>query len=345
MTTNRAVRPKKGPGAAGKDEGKERTRSYREQMDYRRLGKTGLWVSAVCLGGHWKRIEKVIGTSEINPYGLPGAEHADPFHRNRHEVVGRCIDAGINYIDACTGGEVIAYARALKGRREEVYLGYSCYEKEPRMEGWRTKDKLLQGFDEGLREAGLEYADLWRITMHEQGGQHTQAETDEMIAALAEAKERGTCRFVGVSSHDRAWIRSVIEQYGDEVDVILTPFLPGAKPAGPDGLFDAVRRHDVGVFGIKPMATNALFVGDGSPDGPHAAADDRRARLALRGIMGIAEITASIPGLTSVHQVDNAVQAVREGPLSEPERAELDQVLTDMWTRLPKDHDWLRAFK
>jgi hypothetical protein len=33
----------------------KKTRSYNPQMEYRRLGKTGLWVSAVCLGGHWKR--------------------------------------------------------------------------------------------------------------------------------------------------------------------------------------------------------------------------------------------------------------------------------------------------
>ena len=39
-----------------------KTRSYNPQMEYRRLGKTGLWVSAVCLGGHWKRVDKVIGT-------------------------------------------------------------------------------------------------------------------------------------------------------------------------------------------------------------------------------------------------------------------------------------------
>ena len=38
-----------------------KTRSYNADMDYRRLGNTGLWVSAVCLGGHWKRVPDVIG--------------------------------------------------------------------------------------------------------------------------------------------------------------------------------------------------------------------------------------------------------------------------------------------
>ena len=36
----------------------EKTRSYNPDMEYRRLGKTGLSISAVCLGGHWKRIDR-----------------------------------------------------------------------------------------------------------------------------------------------------------------------------------------------------------------------------------------------------------------------------------------------
>ena len=34
--------------------------NYNEQMEYRRAGKTNLMVSAVCLGGHWKRVDKVV---------------------------------------------------------------------------------------------------------------------------------------------------------------------------------------------------------------------------------------------------------------------------------------------
>ena len=35
---------------------KTKTRSYNEKMEYRRLGRTGLWISAVSIGGHWKKI-------------------------------------------------------------------------------------------------------------------------------------------------------------------------------------------------------------------------------------------------------------------------------------------------
>ncbi len=56
----------------------------------------------------------------------------------------------------------------------------------------------------------------------------------------------------------------------------------------------------MGVFGIKPFADNALFKGDGTPESPHREEDDRRARLALRYILGNPAITAPIPGLINM---------------------------------------------
>jgi aryl-alcohol dehydrogenase-like predicted oxidoreductase len=318
------------------------TRSYNQAMEYRRLGKTGLWVSAVCLGGHWKRIEKVVGQWE-GPAASAAAKAA--FDQNRHDVVSRCIDAGINYIDACISSEVMAYAKALKGRRESMYLGYSWYEKEPRMDGWRTEARLLQGLEEGLKEAGLEYVDIWRVTMHEQGSQHTAAEEEQMVAAVLKAKQQGKCRFVGLSSHDRPWIRRMVERF-PEIEVVLTPYLPEAVDQPRDGFIEALKKADVGVFGIKPFASNSLFKGDGSPDSPHLAEDDRRARLAIRGILSYRAVTASIPGLTTVHQVENVLAALKEGAkLSGPERTELKGIIEEMWGNLPADYQWLKSMR
>jgi len=85
--------------------------NYNENMEYRRQGKTNLMVSAVCLGGHSR--------SNVE---------------QRTEIVSRCIDAGINYIDACTKGEVIRDAKALKGRRDKMYLALSHCGRETRNE-------------------------------------------------------------------------------------------------------------------------------------------------------------------------------------------------------------------
>ena len=54
------------------------------------------------------------------------------FQQNRHDVVTRCIERGINYVDACCREEILAYARALKGRRDKMYFGYSWHIVESR---------------------------------------------------------------------------------------------------------------------------------------------------------------------------------------------------------------------
>ena len=42
------------------DEDTSKIPSYNSEMEYRRCGKTDMMISAVCLGGHWKRVDKVL---------------------------------------------------------------------------------------------------------------------------------------------------------------------------------------------------------------------------------------------------------------------------------------------
>jgi len=317
-----------------------KTRSYHPEMEYRRLGKTGLWISAVCLGGHWKRIKTVLKTVEPK-------EGRSPFDQNRYDVVTRCIEAGINYIDACTIEEVQAYSKALQGRREAMYLGCSWYQNEMRNENFRTAEALLSTLDKGMKEAGLEYVDLWRITMHERSGRHTEAEVREMMKALETAKKQGKARFVGFSSHDRKHIKWMVETFPAVVDAVATPYTADSKVLPKDSVFEAVTKGKVGVFGIKPFASNSLFKGDSSPTSPEAEANDRRARLAIRYILENPAITAPIPGLISVPQVDNVALAVKERrqELSAEEKAELKAAGREMWAKLPDDYQWLRDWE
>ncbi|HNS22664.1 MAG TPA: aldo/keto reductase [Sedimentisphaerales bacterium] len=322
-----------------------KTRSYNPDMKYRRLGKTGLWISAVCMGGHWKRIETMAPRAMQDGNWLGASLSDEDFKKNRYEVVTRCIESGINYIDACTKGEVQAYAEALRGRRDKMFLGCSWYEEEMRNPNFQKTDALLGTIDKGLKEAGLEYADLWRITMHEQSGMHSKGQVEEMMKALEKARQQGKCRFTGFSSHDRPHIKWMIETFPEIVQVVVTPYTAKSKVRPLDSLFDAVRQYDVGVFGIKPFSSNAVFKGDGSLSSPTAEQDDRIARMAIRFIVATDVITAPIPGLINTHQVDNVVQAVKEPDLNEAEAVELRQTMDEAWAKLPADYQWLKNWE
>ena len=307
-------------------------------MEYRRLGKTGLTISAVGLGGHWKGLEPVLG----RPFQGSGYDDSDfeniraaDFIANRHEVVSRAIELGINYVDACSPQEVLAYSRALAGRRDAMLLGYSWHTREPRFPEWRSAGKLVEGLKEGLAETGLEAAGLWRISLPADGiedeGERRRIE-DATAGALDLARRQGLARATGVSSHDGAWLRRMVAAYPEQIEVILFPVPAGSGAAPADGLWEAAQAHDTGVLGIKPFGGGALFRGD--------ACDGRRARLAIRSILKHPALAATLPGCASVQQVTDAVAAASEPRSFDPEeRAELARVAEAMRARVP---GWLR---
>ena len=57
-----------------------------------------------------------------------------------------------------------------------------------RFEEWRSDKKLQQGLDEGMKEAGLDYVDIWRISLLVDSSQHTEAEVEEAVKALGLAR-------------------------------------------------------------------------------------------------------------------------------------------------------------
>jgi aryl-alcohol dehydrogenase-like predicted oxidoreductase len=320
--------------------------NYNADMEYRRCGRTGLMVSAVCLGGHWKRLVRIIGGIERQGWMTEKINRKD-FQKNRYDVVTRCIERGINYVDACCREEILAYAKALRGRRDKMYLGYSWHIWESRFEEWRPRKKLREGLDAGMKEAGLDYVDLWRISLLVDSSRHSEAEVQEAVAALKWAKKTGRARFIGISSHDRPHIKKIIETYPEQMDVILTPYTAKTKLVTDEsGLWATLKKYDVGWFGIKPFASNSVFKGDSSPNSPHFEEDNKIARLAIRYILCNPAITAPIPGMISIQQVDNICRAVKERrELDLKEKADLNDAMERAWANLPANYQWLKDWE
>jgi hypothetical protein len=76
----------------------------------------------------------------------------------------------------------------------------------------------------------------------------------------------------GVSTHNRVWLNSMIPEYPRQMEVVLFPYTAATREMPNDSVFDAIRKHDVGVFGIKPFADTSLFRGNSAPRQPHRAA-------------------------------------------------------------------------
>ncbi len=327
------------------------TRSYNPNMEYRRLGQTGLMISAISLGGHWKQLPHAVGTKA--------------FAKNRREVVSACIDCGVNYVDACCGPEILAYSEALRGRRDKMFLGFSHCEHEMRFSEWQTTARLLDALDDMMRQAKLDYVDFWRPTCYWQPDtNHTLAHEEALIGAFEAAKKAGKVRFFGMSTHKHDWAMRMIRTYPDWIQAIVLPYTAGSRkaharvdkspggwqavPEPPGGsmhsLIDVVAEHDVGWIGIKPFAGGSLFVSRGAVVPATKSEDDRRARLTLRYVLTNDSLTAAIPGLISPDQVHNAARAVRERrQLDLEETAELDRAVEQMWANLPRNYQWLKT--
>ncbi|MDD4870046.1 MAG: aldo/keto reductase [Kiritimatiellae bacterium] len=351
--------------------------NYNEQMEYRRGGKTNLMFSAVCLGGHWKRVDAVLPSAfqVKGGWNTVNLENTS-FYKNRYDVVTRCIERGINFVDACTMGEGIAYSHALKGRRDKMYLGFSNYVREPQtllpktskeeMEVGRLLTILKTELDDSLKQMGTDYVDIWRISCGAVSSHFTESNMDEICEALAWAKKEGRARFTGVASHDRVHLKKWIQRNPNELEVVLTPYtaksqmtdgkigkVEEGQPSSntivdknvswEDSLWHALQKNNIAWFGIKPFASNALFKGDSSLNSPHKEEDDKLARLIIRSILNNPAITAPIPGMISPEQVDNVALAVRQRrELDAKEQASLDAGLNRAFANLPPHYQWLR---
>jgi predicted aldo/keto reductase-like oxidoreductase len=150
------------------------------EMPYRPLGKTGVMVSCIGLGGFH------LGQSKL--------EEADMI-KLFHSAIDRGINFSDNSWDYNQGESERRVGKALKGGyREKVFV-------MTKFDG-RTKGSALKQLDDSLQRLQMDYVDLWQF--HE----NIRLEDPDRffaeggaVEAMLEAKKAGKIKYVGFTGH------------------------------------------------------------------------------------------------------------------------------------------------
>lgn len=158
-------------------------------MKYRKLGRTGLYVSELCFGamtfggrGFWS----VIGTQT--------QEDAD-------RLVGRALDEGVNFFDTADsysdGESERLLGQALGTQRRHIVLATKVRSRVgpgPNDVGL-SRGHIMQSIDASLQRLGTDYIDLYQIH-----GFDPLTPLEETLRALDDIVRMGKVRYIGCSN-------------------------------------------------------------------------------------------------------------------------------------------------
>ena len=152
-------------------------------MEYRKLGRTGVQVSELCLGAMM--------------FGAWG----NPDHDDSIRIVHAALDAGINFVDTADvysrGESEEIVGKALEGRRDRVVLATTFHGSmgdDPNEQG-NSRGWILQEVDASLRRLRTDWIDLYQVHRPE-----PDTDVDETLGALTDLVRAGKIRYLGSST-------------------------------------------------------------------------------------------------------------------------------------------------
>jgi len=312
--------------------------NYNPAMNYRRLGKSGLMFSEVSFGGHWR-------TRENKRYWgrFPDDKIPTDVLRDREDVFGRAIELGVNYLDITTPAEASIYGAAMKSLGQRMHVGYSDYILCIRNPKNRNVKAMMFEIDEGLRRLQMDCIDLWRPQALT-NGKHTDEEMALVVEAFLLARKQGKVRYLGISSHDRPFLIHLMQTFPEFTQVIF-PYMGNSKEHPDGSIFDVARKCDVGTTTIKPFAGGSLFRREQQQQGDEYD-PNKVAELYIRKIISNKKLTAMLPGMTTVAELENNVRvAMKPRALSRAELDTIERIGRETLARLPHDYAWLRDWE
>ena len=199
-------------------------------MRYTTLGKTGLKISVVGLGGIPIQRTDVEGTVK---------------------VIDACEEQGINFIDTARGYTVSEeyLGQALEGRREKFILATKSMV--------RDYEGMKRDIETSLKNLKTDHIELYQIH---------NIKTDEEFAlcfgengayrALAEAKQAGKIGHIGATAHSLEAFERLITEFEDKIETFMFPFSI-VENQGVE-LMKQCAEKNIGFIAMKPMAGGNL---------------------------------------------------------------------------------------
>jgi aryl-alcohol dehydrogenase-like predicted oxidoreductase len=152
-------------------------------MEHRTLGRTGMYVSPLCLGA------------------MMFGDWGNKDHDESIRIIDRALDAGLNFIDTADvysrGESEEIVGKALKGRRDNVILAtkvHGTMGDDPNQFG-NSRRWIAKECDASLKRLGTDWIDLYQIHRPE-----LDTDIDETLGALSDLVHAGKVRAIGSST-------------------------------------------------------------------------------------------------------------------------------------------------
>ncbi len=207
------------------------------EIPRRPLGRTGVEVSALALGGSHLAETK----SE----------------RESIRIVHEAIDAGLNFMDNAweyhEGRSEEVLGKALEGRRHQVFLMTKV------CTHGRNRRTALRQLEQSLKRLKTDYLDLWQI--HEciyDNDPELHFAPDGVIEALEEARRAGKVRFIGFTGHKDPAIHLKMLSYNFPFDTCQLPLncFDATFRSFEQQVLPELSRRGIAALGMKSLGGN-----------------------------------------------------------------------------------------
>ena len=252
-----------------------------ELVPHRTLGRTGIQVSAMALGGYH------LGSTRDQ--------------KEANEIVSVAMDAGVNFFDNAwdyhDGHSEEVVGTALKGKRDKaVVMSKVCTH-------GRGKDVAMQQLEMSLRRLQTDHLDLWQIheVIYENDPEMIFA-SGGAAEALVEAKQQGKVRAIGFTGHKDPSIHLRMLSHGFPFDTVQMPLncLDATFRSFEKNVLPEAQKQGIAVLGMKSMGGSGEIIINGAAT-PNEA---------LRYAMSL-PVAATISGVESMEVLQQNLQIAR----------------------------------